>query len=165
MAGISVPQYEIFKIGTGKLKNNNWDITITKDEAFKRQELVPLFEGQEFRIMANKIINKKIFHIDFSCIFVQIVIEQLGDFPRAVSNKGIIINGIAFKRFVGTTGGLKNSTLLFCNADYLDKLNFLCECKRNPAVKLNPAKYEAYKSLTCSASQPIWRNSSPPGRA
>lgn len=155
MAGISVPQYEIFKIGTGKLKNNNWDITITKNEAFKRQELVPLFEGQEFRIMANKILNKKKFRIDFSCIFVQIVIEQLGDFPRAVSNKGIIINGITFKRFVGTTGGLKNSTLLFCNADYLDKLNFLCECKRNPAVKLNPAKYEAYKSLTCSASQPI----------
>ena len=35
MAGIKVPQYEIFKIGTKKLKYNNWDLKITKDEAFK----------------------------------------------------------------------------------------------------------------------------------
>ena len=34
MAGISVPQYEIFKIGTNKLKYYNWDLKITKKEAF-----------------------------------------------------------------------------------------------------------------------------------
>ena len=33
MAGISVPQYEIFKIGTNKLKYSNWDLQITKEEA------------------------------------------------------------------------------------------------------------------------------------
>ena len=33
MAGISVPQYEIFKIGTNKLKYYNWDLKITKKEA------------------------------------------------------------------------------------------------------------------------------------
>lgn len=49
MAGISVPQYEIFKIGTNKLKYYNWDLKITKKEAFKFQELVALFEAQEFR--------------------------------------------------------------------------------------------------------------------
>ena len=37
MAGISVPQYEIFKIGTNKLKYSNWDLHITKEEAFKYQ--------------------------------------------------------------------------------------------------------------------------------
>ena len=30
MAGISVPQYEIFKIGTNKLKYSNWNLTISK---------------------------------------------------------------------------------------------------------------------------------------
>ena len=35
MAGISVPQYEIFKIGTNKLKYYNWNLKITKKEAFK----------------------------------------------------------------------------------------------------------------------------------
>lgn len=46
MAGISVPQYEIFKIGTNKLKYSNWDLQITKEDAFKYQELISLFEAQ-----------------------------------------------------------------------------------------------------------------------
>lgn len=155
MAGISVPQYEIFKIGTNKLKYSNWNLQITKKEAFKYQELISLFEAQEFRIMANKILEKPIKSIDFSKIFMQVVVDKKSDFARATSKKGITVNGINYRRFVGTTGGLKNNTLLFCNSQYIDKLNELCECKRNPEINLVPAKYEAYKALTCSASQPI----------
>lgn len=155
MAGISVPQYEIFKIGTNKLKYSNWNLNITKKEAFKFQELVSLFEAQEFRIMANKILNKNIKEIDFSKIFIQVVIDRKSDFNRATCKKGVTVNGINYRRFVGTTGGLKNNTLIFCNSQYIDQLNKLCECKRNPDFKLVPAKYEAYKALTCSASQPI----------
>ena len=155
MAGISVPQYEIFKIGTNKLKYSNWDLTISKKEAFKYQELISLFEAQEFRIMANKILKKNIREIDFSQIFIQVVIDKKSDFGRATCKKGVTVNGINFRRFVGTTGGLKNNTLLFCNSQYIDELNELCECKRNKSVPLVPAKYEAYKALTCSASQPI----------
>lgn len=46
MAGIHVPQYEIFKIGTNKLKYSGWNLNITKKEAFQFQELVSLFEAQ-----------------------------------------------------------------------------------------------------------------------
>ena len=155
MAGISVPQYEIFKIGTNKLKYSNWNLTISKKEAFKYQELISLFEAQEFRIMANKILNKDIREIDFSKIFMQVIIDKKSDFGRATCKKGVTVNGINYRRFVGTTGGLKNNTLLFCNSLYVDKLNELCECKRNKDIPLVPAKYEAYKALTCSASQPI----------
>ena len=155
MAGISVPQYEIFKIGTNKLKYSNWDLTISKKDAFKYQELISLFEAQEFRIMANKILKKDIREIDFSKIFMQVVIDKKSDFGRATCKKGVTVNGINYRRFVGTTGGLKNNTLLFCNSQYVDKLNELCECKRNKDISLVPAKYEAYKALTCSASQPI----------
>ena len=155
MAGISVPQYEIFKIGTNQLKYSNWELTISKKDAFRYQELVSLFEAQEFRIMANKILKKDIGEIDFSQIFMQVVIDKKSDFGRATCKKGVTVNGINFRRFVGTTGGLKNNTLLFCNSQYVDELNELCECKRNKEVPLVPAKYEAYKALTCSASQPI----------
>lgn len=155
MAGISVPQYKIFKIGTNKLRYYDWNLNITKSEAFKYQELIALFEAQEFRIMANKILHKPLKTIDFSEIFIQVVVEQKSDFLRATSKKGVTVNGINYRRFVGTTGGLKNNTLLFCNSQYIDRLNELCECKRDPTVKLVPAKYEAYKALTCSASQPI----------
>lgn len=155
MAGISVPQYEIFKIGTNKLKYSNWNLTISAKEAFKYQELISLFEGRHFLIMANKILHKNIQDIDFSKIFLQVVIDTKTDFARATGKKGVTVNGINYRRFVGTTGGLKNNTLLFCNSEYIDKLNELCECKRNPKIKLVPAKYEAYKALICSASQPI----------
>ena len=59
MAGIKVPQYEIFKIGTKKLKYNNWDLKITKNEAFLLNETIALFEAQEFRLIA-QILNKPI---------------------------------------------------------------------------------------------------------
>ena len=146
MAGISVPQYEIFKIGTNKLKYSDWNLEITKKEAFQFQELISLFEAQEFRIMANKILEKPINTIDFTQIFIQVVVDKKSDFSRVTGKKGVTVNGINFRRFVGTTGGLKNNTLLFCNSKYIDELNRLCECKRNPNVKLVPAKYEAYKA-------------------
>lgn len=155
MAGISAPQYEIYKIGTNKLKYYNWDLKTTKKEAFKFQELVSLFEGEEFRIMASKILSQNIKTIDFSKIFIQVIVDKKSDFARATSKKGVTVNGVNYRRFVGTTGGLKNDTLLLCNSNYIDELNRLCDCKRNKNVPLVPAKYEAYKALTCSASQPI----------
>lgn len=154
MAGIKVPQYEIFKIGTKKLKYNKWNLNITKKEAFLLDEVIALFEAQEFRLIA-KILNKPIHRIDFSKYIMSVVIDSPGDFRRATSKNGIIVNGITYKRFVGTTGGLKNNTLLFVNAEIIDELNRRCNCKRNENVKLVPAKLEAYKALSCSASQPI----------
>lgn len=154
MAGIKVPQYEVFKIGTTKLKNSNWDLKITKKEAFKLGEIIPLFEAQEFRLIS-KILDVPKHKIDFKKYILSVIIDNKSDFQRATSKRGIKVNGITFKRFVGTTGGLKNNTLLFVNEEILDELNRRCECKRNQEVKLVPAKYEAYKALTCSASQEI----------
>lgn len=154
MAGIKVPQYEIFKIGTKKLKYNKWDLKITKEEAFIHDELIDLFEGQEFRLVS-QILNTPINTIDFSKYILSVVIEEKGDFKRATSKNGVKVNGIKFRRFVGTTGGLKNNTLLFVNVEILDELNRRCDCKRDKSVKIVPAKFEAYKALTCSASQPI----------
>lgn len=155
MAGISVPQYDIFKIGTDKLKYYNWDLYITKKDALKYQELVSLFESQAFRMIAQKIIKDFPENIDYSKVFCQIVINKKVDFARATNAKGIKINGETYRRFLGTNGGLKNNTLVFCNVKYIDQLNELCECSRDKSVKLVPAKFESYKALTCSASQPI----------
>ena len=88
MAGINVPQYEIFKIGTDKLKYSKWNLNIDKKEAFKYQESVSLFEGQQFRIMAKKIMKKAKWKCDFSKLFMQVVIDQKTDFARATNRKG-----------------------------------------------------------------------------
>ena len=155
MAGINVAQYEIFKIGTNKLRSSGWNLEINKSDAFKLDEIIPLFEAQEFRIIASTILKQPIDQIDFTKYILSVVIDNQSDFNRATSKKGIVVNGITFKRFVGTTGGLKNNTILFVNAEIIDELNEKCECNRNKEVKLVPAKYEAYKALTCSASQQI----------
>ena len=157
MAGIKVPQHKIFKIGTKKLKYNKWNLNITQEEAFLLGETVALFEGQEFRLI-NQILHEEnplIKKVDYSKYIMSVVIDDMSHFKRATSSKGIIVNGINYKRFVGTTGGLKNNTLLFVNSDYIDRLNERCECERDKSKPLVPAKYEAYKALTCSASQPI----------
>ena len=101
MAGIKVPQYEIFKIGTNKLKHNNWDLNITKDDARLVQELIPLFEAQEFRLMfqilRDRGLVKYMNQIDFSKYLCAIIIENKGDFSRATSRNGIKLNGKRLK--------------------------------------------------------------------
>ena len=154
MAGIQVPQYEIFKIGTDQLKYYNWDLTISKQEAMKFNELIALFEAQEFRLIA-QILDQPIDEIDFSNYIMTLVIDKKSHFKRATSRKGVKLNGNVFRRFVGTTGGLKNNSMLYVNVNILDELNRRCECDRDQSIPLVPAKYEAYKALTCSASQPI----------
>lgn len=83
---------------------------------------------------------------------IAVVVENKRDFNRVTSPNGIKLNGIVYKRFVGTTGGLKNKTLIFVNSEIIDELNKRCECHRNKEIKLVPAKYEAYKALTASSS-------------
>ena len=154
MAGINVPQYDIFKIGTKKLKYHKWDLTITKKEAFQRNEIVSLFESQEFRLIA-QILQRDTKEIDYTEYIMTVVIDSPGDFNKALRGSGIRVNGHVFRRFVGTTSGLKNNSMVFVNEEILDELNRRCECGRKMDIKIVPAKLEAYKALTCSASQPI----------
>lgn len=154
MAGINVPQYDIFKIGTTELKHSKWNFNITKEQGFRRNQIVSLFESQMFRLIA-RILNEDISKIDFSKYIMIVVIDTVSDFNKAVQKKGIRLNGETFKRFVGTTNGLKNNSLIFVNIKVLDELNRLCDCGRDSEGLIIPAKLEAYKSLTCSASQPI----------
>lgn len=153
MAGINVPQYDLFKIGTKELKYNKWDLTISKDDAYKTGKIVSLFQSEMFRLIG-KILNKPMRNIDFSDYVLMVVVDTMGDFAKVMRKDGIKINGKTFKRFVGTTGGLKNCTLVFVNVEILDELNNRCQCDME-SFPIVPAKLEAYKALTCSASQRI----------
>lgn len=159
MAGINVKQFQVFKIGTDILKMSNWNLSISKDKAMSLNMLVSLFDSQMFELIKQilKERGEKIPKKDYTRYVISVVNDGKGknkkDFKRAL--KGFKVNGVEFKRFVGTTGGLKNNSVIFVNADILDELNRRCECGRNVDIPVIPAKYEAYKSLTCSASQKI----------
>lgn len=89
------------------------------------------------------------FKPDYMCL----IIDKEKDYYRAC--KGFTINGIKYKRLLGTNGGIKNSTIVFVSERLADELKRRVENDRDPNKELVTAKLEAYKALTCSASIPV----------
>lgn len=112
---------------------------------------------KEYSSVQNKNRLKKI-HTDINRLtfckdYVLVIIDSNSQFDRA--NKGFYINGIKYKRLVGTTNGVKKNTIVYINDKIRDTVCERMECGRNSNIKLVPAKYEAYRSLICSASVPV----------
>jgi hypothetical protein len=89
------------------------------------------------------------FQPDYMCL----VIDKEKDYHRAC--RGFTINGVAYERLLGTNGGIKNETIVFVSKRLAPELKRRIENGRDPECKLVPAKLEAYKALTCSASIPV----------
>lgn len=99
-------------------------------------------------------LHKKLDEMLFVEDYVSIVFDSKKDFDYSCKN-GFYINGKKFKRLVGTTGGVKNSTVQFCSEDVYEELNKRMENGWDKNTQLIPAKFEAYKALSCSVSTPL----------
>ena len=71
------------------------------------------------------------------------------------ANKGFYINGVKYRRLLGTSGGIKKCTIFYIAEDLHGELMRKIENGRNPDKELVAAKLEAYRALTCSGSVPI----------
>ena len=101
--------------------------------------------------------------MQFKKDYVCLNIDKKSDYDRA--NKGFKVNGIAYKRLICTTNGVKTSSVVYAAdrvVEYKEqKINIHDELKkriengRNTSIKLSPAKYGAYESLAASASIPV----------
>lgn len=91
--------------------------------------------------------------IQFKPDYLCLIIDKEKDYYRAC--RGFSINGVRYKRLLGTNGGIKNSTIVFVSERLADELRRRVENGRNPNKELVTAKLEAYKALTCSASTPV----------
>ena len=89
------------------------------------------------------------FKPDYMCL----IIDKDKDYYRAC--RGFKINGIKYKRLLGTNGGIKNSTIVFVSERLYPELSRRVENDRDASKPLVTAKLEAYKALTCSASTPV----------
>lgn len=89
------------------------------------------------------------FKPDYMCL----IIDRVSDYRRAC--KGFSINGIRYRRLLGTNGGIKNSTIVFVSERLWPELSRRIENDRDPSVPFVTAKLEAYKALACSASVPV----------
>lgn len=94
-------------------------------------------------------LDKVQFKKDYMCL----IVDSIKDYRRAC--KGFIINGIRYVRLLGTNGGVKTKTIVFVNESIAPELRKRIENGRNPEIKMIPAKYEAYRALTCSGSIPV----------
>lgn len=90
--------------------------------------------------------------VQFKRDYIHIVMDSNADYKRAC--KGFKINGVKYARLLGTAGGIKNSTIVFVNANLVNELRRRIDNgrKQKPIV---PAKFEAYRALTCSGSAPV----------
>lgn len=89
------------------------------------------------------------FKPDYMCL----IIDKEKDYYRAV--KGFKINDVKYKRLLGTTGGIKNSTIVFVSERLWGELRHRIDNGRDMTKEMVPAKLNAYMALTCSASTPV----------
>lgn len=92
-------------------------------------------------------------NIQFKPDYMCLIIDKDKDYHRAC--RGFSINGISYKRLLGTNGGIKNSTIVFVSERLHDELERRIENGRDSSKELVTAKLEAYRALTCSASIPV----------
>lgn len=96
---------------------------------------------------------KLLYDLQFQKDYVCIIMDSEKDYDRA--NQGFAINGIQYRRFLGTNGGIKNSTIVYVNKELYPELKRRLDNGRNMDMPLVPAKLEAYQALVCSGSTPI----------
>lgn len=142
---------QIVKIETRRLKKANWDLTVSKEELLKRQEIVPLGDSQLFRWL-NKMVEEEN-QGDFKDYLIAVVSNSKTDFKRAC--KRFKFNGKEYVRLVGTTGGVKKNTVLFIRKDLHEDIEEKIENGRDKTKPIIPAKYEAYRALVASQSFPV----------
>ena len=96
---------------------------------------------------------KDLDELQFQPDYMSLVIDKEKDYWRACN--GFSINGIRYRRLLGTNGGIKNSTIVFVSERLHDELDRRINNDRDKTKEFVTAKLEAYKALTCSASVPV----------
>lgn len=122
-----------------RIKKSIRDIKKQPSSLTNRREIKRLYE------MLDKVQYKP----DYMCL----IIDKEKDYRRAC--KGFKINGIKYVRLLGTNGGVKNSTIVFVSERLSGELRKRIDNGRDESVKMIPAKFEAYRALTCSGSIPV----------
>lgn len=99
-----------------------------------------------------------LYELQFQKDYVCVIMNNNKDYDRV--NLGFCIdygdgNVVKYRRFLGTNGGIKNSTIVYVNEEIYPELKRRLDNGRNMAKELVPAKLEAYQSLICSGSIPL----------
>ena len=128
------------------------------EEADKIKKEIKKIKKLEISLENRKMIKSlyiKLYNTLFIKDYVCIIIDKIKDFDTMNKDKGFFINGIKYKRLLTTNGGGKKSIVIYVNTEIHKKLNDKLDNGRNLEKAIVPGKFEAYKSLPCSASIPV----------
>jgi len=120
------------------------------------QKKIKIEKKKPRTVETKKMINeyyRVLYELQFQQDYICVVMASNSDYDRA--NKGFYVNGIKYRRFLGTNGGIKNSTIVYVNDKLYPALKAKLDNGRNHDVPLVPAKLEAYQALICSGSTPL----------
>ena len=104
----------------------------------------------------------RLYELQFMRDYLCVVMDTNSDYDRA--NQGFSIDFgevdgkpciIHYRRFLGTNGGIKTSTIVYVNEQIYPELKRRLDNGRDPNKELVPAKLEAYQALICSGSIPL----------
>lgn len=96
---------------------------------------------------------RSLYELQFQRDYICVIMNSKSDYDRA--NLGFTVNGISYRRFLGTNGGIKNSTIVYVSERIYPELKKRLDNGRNKEKVFVPAKLEAYQALICSGSIPI----------
>lgn len=168
-------QRRIYKISSKRFRLNKWDLKLNDSNTLP-EEIVKIGDNQIFEFIRqirgksldeenyeisnvkNEIRNRvnvvanidrlnKLTFINDLCF---VVIDSISDY-NSLNNK-MVLNDIEFKRLYATTGGVKNSTIIYVASDIHDELQSRIDNGRNMDIPFSAGKLEAYKSLSFTNS-------------
>lgn len=151
---------EVIALGDSQCLRFIRDIIVyqyTEEDIYKTKKHIEILKRKKNTDKVREEIQKAYDKLDdmlFVSDYVSIVFKSKKDFDYACK-KGFYINGKKFKRLIGTTGGVKQSVVQFCNEEIHEELNRRMENGWNKNTPIVPAKFEAYKALSCSVSTPV----------
>lgn len=178
-----------FKLHTSYLSKNNWNLNLSLKEARKSTNtIVTVNDSQvlrwieelngtqdvdarakEIRERINYLKSKngnkreiaslydKLYELQFQKDYLLLIVDKKSGYDRA--NKGFTVNGIEYRRLLGTAGGIKQSTIVYVSKHLYPEIKKRIDNGRNMTIPLVPAKLEAYQALACSGSIPVsWPN-------
>lgn len=129
------------------------DPTPKINEVFRRIRLEKRKPRSRETKMVIRNLYEKLYELQFEPHYVCIIMDSNRDYDRA--NQGFSINGIKYKRLLGTNGGIKNSTIVYVSEAVYPELKKRMDNGRDMGKALVPAKLEAYQALMCSGSIPL----------
>ena len=99
-------------------------------------------------------LNEELLKSSLQSELCNVVFKNDKDYDRYTKN-GFMLNGKRYVILLGSSGGIKQNTVLFIREDLKDKMNDKINNGADLSIPMIPSKLMAYKALTFSSSTPV----------